>query len=111
MLPRMRARYFVLATAVFAGGCVHGRPRGCGCAPRGDETIHCVRVPPAAPASLLRDGASGAVVDAGALARLVGGADVIAFGELHGHPEGAKAELALWQAVASAPDGRPGALA
>jgi uncharacterized iron-regulated protein len=60
---------------------------------------------------VLRVGATGSPAAPDAFARLVAGADVVAFGELHGHAEGAKAELALWRALAEAPDGRPSALA
>jgi uncharacterized iron-regulated protein len=54
-------------------------------------------------------GDTGASLDlAGAVARL-GEADFVAFGELHGHPEGARAELALLTALADGP--RPVTLA
>ena len=66
---------------------------------------------PRGPASVLRDGTTGLAVGTDAFARLVAGADVIAFGEFHDDPEGAKAEAALWAALRAAPDGRPGALA
>jgi uncharacterized iron-regulated protein len=60
---------------------------------------------------VLRDGATGAPVGPEALARLAARADLVAFGEFHDDPEGARAEAALWEAVRSAPDGRPAALA
>lgn len=63
------------------------------------------------PASVLRDGATGAAVGPEAWARLVAGADVVAFGEFHEDPEGSRAEGALWDALLGAADGRPATLA
>src|SRR5262245_39809848 len=67
--------------------------------------------PARGPASVLRDGTTGAPADAGTLARLVAGADLVAFGEFHEDAEGARLEAALWEAVRTADDGRPAALA
>lgn len=127
MLAAMRtsALLFVLcAVASALAGCAGGCPRRCrpACeaavspgassagAPQGSARARLAEVPQG-PASVLRDGTTGAEVGRDALARLATGADVIAFGELHGHPEGAQAELELWRAVAAAADDRPGVLA
>lgn len=64
-----------------------------------------------APTSVLRDAATGGVADWAAVERLVSASDVVAFGEYHDDPHGARFEERLWSLVASAPDKRPGTLA
>jgi hypothetical protein len=103
----------LLACALLFVGCT-GMPRS----PRRGRTLYHAapesRPQPAAPrgpASVLRDGATGAAVGPEAFARLVAAADVVAFGEFHEDAQGAKAQAALWEAVRTAPDGRPAALA
>jgi uncharacterized iron-regulated protein len=110
---RTPALLVVVLAPAFLAGCANCCPPPCP-TPASPSALRAragVAQPAAAPASVLRDGTTGLAVGAEAYARVVAGADVVMFGELHGHAEGAKAELALWRAVAAAPDGRPGALA
>jgi uncharacterized iron-regulated protein len=97
--------------ALACAGCVQRGAARTAPAPAPDARPRPVLSKPAAPASVLRDGATGVPADWAAVERVVRGADVVAFGEFHDDAEGARFEERLWRLVTAAPDARPGTLA